>query len=321
MRAQVLHDTPDNPAPKNAISGYMQAHDGKQIRYAIFRSDATLAKGTVILLQGRNENIEKYYETIRELTAHGLWVATFDWRGQGGSERLLSNPLPGYVRRFSDYVRDLEQFIETIVLPDGRLPFFMIGHSMGGLIALHAAPRLANRIEKLVVSAPFVALSHSHIGASTIRVLSTVMTLIGLGGVSTSGNRKINQTFEDNALTHDRNRFLRNKAVYDAVPEMTLGGPSFRWLLECLKAMKQVHRPEHLANIRIPTLMLAAGGDSIVPIDEIEDLATHFRAGELVTIDRARHELFQEADRYRNQVMAAVKAFVPGGDEPASTDE
>ncbi len=320
MRAQVLHDTPDNPAPKNAISGYMQAHDGRRIRYAIFRSDATLAKGTVVLLQGRNENIEKYYETARDLTAHGLWVATFDWRGQGGSERLLSNPLPGYVRRFSDYVRDLEQFIETIVLPDARLPFFMIGHSMGSLIALYDAPRLANRIERLVVSAPFVALSHSHFGASTIRGLSTVMTLIGLGGLSTSGNKKINQSFDGNVLTHDRNRFLRNKAVYDTVPEMALGGPSFRWLIECLKAMKQVHRPDHLAKIRIPTLMLAAGGDSIVPIEEIEDLATHFRAGELITIDRARHELFQEADRYRNQVMAAVKAFIPGGEETPSTD-
>ena len=59
-----------------------------------------------------------------ELTASGLWVATFDWRGQGGSQRLLKNPMPGYVRRFSDYEKDLEQFLEEIVLPDARLPFF-----------------------------------------------------------------------------------------------------------------------------------------------------------------------------------------------------
>ena len=34
----------------------------------------------------------------------------------------------------------------------------------------------------------------------------------------------------------------------------------------------------------------------------------------LIEIDGARHELFQEADRYRAQAMAAIDAFIPGSD-------
>ena len=135
MKADILHSTPDNPAPENALAGYFETRDKKKVRYAIFKAAVTRTKGTIVLLQGRNETIEKYYETVRELTAVGLWVATFDWRGQGGSQRLLKNPMPGYVRRFSDYERDLEQFLEEIVLPDARLPFFVVGHSTGALIA------------------------------------------------------------------------------------------------------------------------------------------------------------------------------------------
>lgn len=312
MRVNVLHNTPDNPAPENAITGFFDTHDKKKLRYAIFRADVTRAKGTVILLQGRNETIEKYYETIRDLTATGLWVATFDWRGQGGSERLQRNPLPGYVRRFSDYERDLEQFLEEIVLPDARLPFFIVAHSTGGLIALSAAPRMANRIERMALTSPFIGLKDDRFDQAGLGMIARVACLMGLGGVAPSGSRRSNQDFSNNALTSDAERFRRNRAIYDVCPEFTLGGPSFRWISESLKTIASVHRSSHLASIKIPTLLLGAGNDSIVPHHMLEDLASRFRASELVTINYAKHELFQEADIYREQTMAAIKAFIPG---------
>ena len=313
MSAEKLYDTPDNPTPENAFCGHFRTYDGKRVRYAIFRSEATRAGGTVVLLQGRNETIEKYYETIRELTESGLWVATFDWRGQGGSERLLRNPMPGYVRRFSDYERDLEQFLEQIVLPDARLPFYILGHSTGALVALSAAPRLANRIERIAATSPFIGLSNRHVSEATVRRATGLACLIGLGAFGPSTNKRSNLTFADNDLTSDPERFARNLAIYDTCPQYILGGPTFRWMGESLKTIARVSRSSHLASIRIPTLLVGAGDDHIVPHPVLEDLASRFRASDLITIDYARHELLQEADLYRNQVMAAVKAFIPGG--------
>ena len=89
----VLYSTPDNPVPERHIVGYFSARDGIRLRYAIFKCADPVAKGTIVLLHGRNEFIEKYFETIRHFTDLGFWVATFDWRGQGGSDRLLKNPL------------------------------------------------------------------------------------------------------------------------------------------------------------------------------------------------------------------------------------
>ncbi|MEX3010327.1 alpha/beta fold hydrolase [Hoeflea sp. TYP-13] len=308
----IIHDTPDNPAPENATAGYFETRDNKKLRYAIFRSSVTRASGTVVLLQGRNETIEKYYETIRDLTDAGLWVATFDWRGQGGSERLLKNSIAGHVQRFSDYEDDLEYFLENIVLPDARLPFFIIGHSTGSLIALSAAPRLANRVEKMALSAPFVGMQDGRFGEPMLRFMVGAASMFGFGRKSPTGNKRSNLVFEGNSLTSDRQRFARNRAIYDTCPDFILGGPTFRWLSECFRAMKRVHRPAHLASIRIPTLLLGAGADTIVPIETVEELASHFRASELITIDHAQHELFQEADIFREQVMAAIKAFMPG---------
>lgn len=308
----VIHETPHNPIPDNAMTGYFETRDKKRLRYAIFRSDITRATGTVVLLQGRNETIEKYYETISELTAAGLWVATFDWRGQGGSQRLLKRSRAGHIRRFSDYENDLENFLENIVLPDARLPFFVVAHSMGALVALSAAPRLANRVERMIVTGPFVGFEGGKWAKRFLQFMVRVLCLLGLGRLSPSGRKQSNPAFEHNDLTSDRQRFERNRAIYEVCPQFTLGGPTFRWLSECFRAIKRVHTPDHLASIRIPTLVIAAGADTIVPIKEVERLASRFRACELITIDHAKHELLQEDDLYRGQVMAAAKAFIPG---------
>lgn len=316
-RDGVLHSSTYNPVPGNFFAGFFEGVGARQLRYAVFRSDVSLAKGTVVLLHGRNEFIEKYYETINELTAQGLWVATFDYRGQGGSERLVpKHPRRGHVGRFDHYVQDLELFLERVVLPDTRLPFYMLAHSTGGLIALKAAPRLANRIDRMVLTAPFVGLGPQKLSIDNIKRLTTLMRWTGFGARCLTAE-EAERPFEGNALTTDPKRFARNQALMRAYPELTVGPPTARWLHEALKTIEEVRNPRHLASITVPTVLLAPGNDPIVPYIYQESLAQYFRAAQLVPVPGARHEILQEADRYRNQAMAAFKAFIPGG-EPES---
>ncbi|WEZ82542.1 alpha/beta hydrolase [Rhizobium sp. 32-5/1] len=318
----ILYSSTDNPLPGHGpgqkqgstTAGFFTGVGGKQIRYAIFRSDAQVARGTVVLLQGRNESIEKYYETISEFLARGLWVATFDWRGQGGSDRLLKQSRRGHVRRFADYEADLSTFLEQIVLPDTRLPFFMVAHSMGALIALSHAPLMANRIDRLVVCAPFVALGAQPLGQGLIGFLAATVSFVGLGFLPLKRDRG-SLPFEKNLLTSDARRFARNAALTAAQPQLALGPPTARWLHETFKAIRRVTRREHLTTIRVPTIVLAPTQDRLVPHLAVENLARNFRAGHMIPIDGGRHELLQEADHYRAQAIAAIEAFIPGSDD------
>lgn len=316
----ILHATPDNPIPDNHVAGFFDGVGGRKIRYAIFKTKQPVARGTVVLLQGRNESIEKYFETIADLTAAGLWVATFDWRGQAGSERLLPHPGRGYVDHFSDYERDLSTFLEQIVLPDTRLPFSIVAHSMGALVALSLAPMLASRIDRLVVLAPFVGLGGQALGERSIAAVATLMRCIGLGTLPAHPD-KGNRPFENNVLTADRRRYQRNIALTDAHPELRLGPPTARWLSEAFRAMRRIIRREHLTRITLPTIILAPTADRLVPHIAVEWLARNFRAAQMIPIDGARHELLHEADRYRAQAMAAILAFVipEEGDERETT--
>ena len=95
-----------------------------QLRYARWRPTARRSQGTVCLFQGRARAIEKYFETIGDLRRRGFAVATFDWRGQGGSERRLRNPRKGHVDSFAEYDRDLDAFMQQVALPDCPPPHY-----------------------------------------------------------------------------------------------------------------------------------------------------------------------------------------------------
>jgi lysophospholipase len=315
----LLFDSPDNPLPDNADAGTFTTRDGKRIRYALFGATGRPLRGTIILLQGRNECIEKYFETIGDLQSAGFGVATFDWRGQGGSQRLLGNPRRGHVGRFAHYAADVEQFYQEIVLPDCRLPLFVLAHSTGSLVALLAAPALVNQVQRMVLCAPLFTISGLPFSMRSVRRLTGFFKLVGGGGMRLGGRGHDKPpAFEGNVLTSDRNRFRRNAAIYELHPELALGSPSIGWVNAACQAAATVTDGEFLAGIHIPVLFVAAGADRVVSTRAIEDCAQRMRSASLLTIDGARHEILQEADVYREQMLAATKTFMLG-EVPAAT--
>src|SRR5664279_1192035 len=117
-----------NPIPDGATVGTVVAADGVRIRFARWRATQRRGQGTVLVLQGRGEAIEKYFEVIGDLRKRGFAVATFDWRGQGGSERHLRNAMKAHVDSFAEYDRDLEAFTQHVLLPDCPPPYFALAH-------------------------------------------------------------------------------------------------------------------------------------------------------------------------------------------------
>jgi lysophospholipase len=310
----LFNDTPGNPAPESAIAGHFTARDGVKLRYACFAATARPFNGTVIILPGRNECIEKYFETIRDLNARGLGAAIFDWRGQGGSDRMLRDPQRGYVDSFADYVRDLEQFFDEIVLPDCRAPFYVLGHSTGSVVALLAAPALTNRVRRMVLVAPLISLTGFPISMQSIHRLATTLYALGLGSMYMVGGPRPRETkpFATNVLTTDHARYARNALLYETHPKLALGGPTVAWVRAACIASEAIQKEAFIARLQVPMLFIAAGGDAVVSTPAIERYARRVKAASVLTIDGARHELMQEADFYREQFLAAFDAFVPG---------
>src|ERR1700741_4655384 len=96
-----LVSIPANPVPENVVTGMVKTPDGVALRFARWAPPPG-RKGTVCVFTGRTEFIEKYFDVVRDLRSRGFAVAILDWRGQGLSQRALSDPFKGHVIDFSE---------------------------------------------------------------------------------------------------------------------------------------------------------------------------------------------------------------------------
>ena len=308
-----LISIPANPVPDDAATAMLQTPDGVLIRYARWAPPPG-RKGTVCVIQGRAEFIEKYFEVVRDLRARGFAVATFDWRGQGLSERLLSDRNRGHVGNFSDYMTDLETFMKEVVLPDCPPPLFALGHSMGASVLIQAAAKGHRWFDRMVLTAPMLRLGVRRM-FGLAPGFARLLRMSGRGGGYVPGGGPTvmaTSPFLGNPVTSDPVRYARTAAVIEAEPALGLGTPTIAWADAAFRVMATMRPTTWPARIRQPILIVAAGQDQLVSTAAIETFAIHLRAGSHVIIPGAQHEILMEQDVYRNQFWAAFDAFVPG---------
>ncbi|MGU9981612.1 alpha/beta fold hydrolase [Phreatobacter sp. HK31-P] len=305
---------PDRPIPAGVRAGTITTPDRIAIRYARWEATGAPRRGTVVLCQGRAEFIEKYFEVVDELRARGFGVLAFDWRGQGGSGRLLSDLRKGHVRRFADFQIDLDTAMSVVGLPDCRPPFYALGHSMGGAVLIEAAHGGRTWFDRMVLSAPMVALAQVR-SPFLIRPLATALSLAGMSGSIVPGGSTAPvalKPFEGNPVTSDPVRYARAAAYAEADARLGLGAPTVGWLREALAVTRRFAHPLYTRPIRQPMLLVGAARDPLIDTPRVEEFARRLKTGSAVVIPGSRHEPLHERDEIRAQFWAAFDAFVPG---------
>ncbi len=303
-----------NPVPTGAITGQLVAADGIRLRTARWPATRGPRRGTVVIAPGRGEFIEKYFEVVAELRRRGFAVAVMDWRGQGGSDRLLDHPRKGHIGDFSEYDLDLRQFMKEIVLPDCPPPYTGLGHSMGGAILMRNAIRAGSWFDRIVVTAPMIAFSSDKMGypASLVRLYAEAAGL-GFARSFIPGGHEImpdQMRFEDNQLTSDRERWQRMTGVLEVAPDLAIGSPTVGWLRAALRAMAELQEPDCPKRVQVPLLVFAAGADKIVDSRAAEDFAVQLKVGGLVRLPGSQHEILHENDPLRMRFWAAFDAYM-----------
>lgn len=129
--------------------GTLAGGGGIQIYYQRWRPEGD-PRATVVLAHGVGEHSGRYEHVARFLTDGGYEVWAPDHRGHGrsGGQRV-------YVERFATYVADLET-LRLAAAHDGPDKQFLVGHSMGGAIALAHAIERPGSWAGLVLSNPAV---------------------------------------------------------------------------------------------------------------------------------------------------------------------
>jgi len=306
-----------NPVPPDGTVGKILTADGIALRYAYWAaSNSARPQGTVAIITGRAEFIEKYFETIADLRQRGFAIAIFDWRGQGLSQRLLPDRRRGHIGDFRLYHRDLEAFEQQVLAPFCPKPWYALAHSMGGTILLDKANESGVPFERQVLCAPMIALKSLPYPGGT-RFITGLLSRLGFGGSAVPfryARAATTRPFGKNVLTSDPERFARFLEVIASAPELAIGIPSFGWVHAALSLMHRVAKSDFGTGITTPSLIFAPTADQVVDARAAEHFTLRLKHGRCLPIEGCQHEILLERDCFRDQFWAAFDRFIAGPD-------
>jgi lysophospholipase len=293
--------------PEGGEARYVTARDGTRLRIAIWPGE----RGTVLVMPGRTEYIEKCDRVIARLVALGFAVACIDWRGQGLSDRKVDDNL-GYVRRYSEYQQDVAALLEAV--QGFPRPLHIIAHSMGGAIGLRALADGALHdadVEKAVFSAPLWGLNLPADKRIAGPFLSRFLEALGRGKKMALGGRSgeflVNSTAETNKLTSDPDRFAWMQSHLRSHKHLTLGPPTVSWAaatFDEINALMDVAMPS------TETLVFLGTDERIVSEGAIMTQVERLPNSTLVKVPGARHEIFQERLECLDPAWDRIVAFL-----------
>lgn len=310
--APQLFETPDNPAPNNAIFQTIVTADKVELRAMSAPPTTKHVRGTVVLLNGRADYVERYFETMGELQRRGFHVVAFDWRGQGASDRLIGDRLRGFVRRFSQFDEDLRSVMEKLVLPTCPAPYLALGHSTGGHILLRNVFG-KTWFTRAICTSPLLGFQYGAWPKSVAFFLATAGTALGFGRMYLPGYAHgpfLLRGFPNNPLTSDERRWDRDKRTLEMQSKLGVGGPTFAWFFAALASLDKLNREKRRAGPSCPVLLITAGRDRVVDTKATQDFANSVPGITQVMIRDSLHEILIERDSIRIEFWAAFDSYI-----------
>ena len=268
-------------------SGQLQGVKGLTLYWQAWLPEET-PKAVVVLAHGLAEHSGRYAHVAEHLVTHGYAVYALDHRGHGRSHGRRAQ-----VDRMDYVVDDMHRFAAQVRLDQPGKALFLLGHSMGGGIALAYALKYQDELSGLVLSSPAVLFEGvSPLQARAVTILSALapgMPLLVLDGTAVSRDPEVVRAYDGDPLNY------RGKIPVRTVAELT-------------RSAEQLQ--EKLGALRLPVLLLHGTEDRLV--DAKASRLVHDRASSpdktLRLYEGLYHEVFNEPERDR--VLADLSGWL-----------
>ncbi|WP_066799037.1 alpha/beta fold hydrolase [Sphingomonas soli] len=295
--------------PDGARIHFWDAPAGGQLRAFAWPAATATPRGSILFQGGRGDIFEKYLETMAHWHAQGWTITSFDWRGQGGSGRLTPAGNCGHIEDFADYIADFRAFYaEWHASTPG--PHVVMGHSMGGHLVLRGLVEGAAVPDAAVLIAPMLGFKNSLPFAERFARI--------MGGIGDSARpawktneKPYTRDSRYSLLTHDQDRYDDEIWWHNEKPEIVTGPPSWRWLIEAFRSMRELRGDPRLRKMPVPVLMLVAKADGLVDGKAALKIGAKLRDARIVAFgEESAHEILREADAVRNRAIGEIDLFL-----------
>jgi len=256
----------------------------KKIYYQAYLPKGDI-RGSIIIVHGLGEHSGRYDNVVDYLVPKGFAIYGFDLLGHGKSDGKRE-----FVEKYEDFTETLTNYKNKVKSWQPGKSLFLLGHSMGGLIATEYLIDHSHDFEGAIISAPLITVS-DNINKFTIisgKILSAIAPTFGITAL------------DPKAISRDPkvvNEYINDPLVYQ-------GKTTARLSVELLKAIMRVNA--EVSRIAVPFIVLQGSDDRLVNPQGAKML--HERAGSqdksIRIYDGLYHEVFNEPER--DQVLADV---------------
>jgi alpha-beta hydrolase superfamily lysophospholipase len=260
----------------NYIEETVTTTDG--LRLYMRRHELPNAQSEILIVHGFGEHSGRYIELTNYLVNNNYSVTAYDHRGHG-----LSDGLPGHVESFGEYDEDLAKMVSSIKARTTVKPVFVIGHSMGGLIALRYAAHKGAEIAGTVVSAPLIDVA--------IPVPAHKL-MIARVGARMAPRMRLDNEINPSYLSRDPE--VGRAYASDPLVNRKV---SAKWFAEAKQAMQEV--AEWAPQIKVPVLVMHGTDDRLASVDATQRIFERIGSEdkELDIFSGYYHELFNEPEK------------------------
>lgn len=251
---------------------------GAGARLAVTHWPVEHPRGVVLLAHGLFEHAGRYGHVADRLNAAGLAVVALDHWGHGRSDGT-----PGFVPAFSVFLDGMDALLAHVRAEYPHHPLLLLGHSMGGLIAVHHLLQRQQVYAAAAVSGPAIlpAAPPSRVMIWISRILSRLFPRLGV-------------------LALDSNGVSRDPAVvaaYQADPRVYGGKIGARLAEAMFDAMAAVQA--NAGHITLPLLVQHGEADALASPAGGRYLHDHAGSADkqLILYPGLYHEIFNEPEQ------------------------
>lgn len=255
---------------------------------------------TLVFVHGLSSSLDAWKKNIQELRNNYRCIAV-DLPGYGKSSRSKNN------YSLKEYSKILQEFIQK----KGLKNVILVGHSMGGQIAMHTVLEYPKHFEKLVLIAPAGIETFTGQEAGIMKTSYTPAMVVNTTNEQILANYKLNFfQFPEDAGDMVEARIKMKEAVdFPDYAEVVVNN---------IHAMLDEPVIERVKEIEIPVLMIFGKNDMLIPnkylhpMESVENLVElseeKFNDLEVTIIDEAGHFVnFEKAEEVNSEIRDFLK--------------
>lgn len=268
--------------------GSVRSAEGESLYWQSWSPENT-PKAVLLLAHGLAEHSGRYAHFADFFLARGYAVFALDHKGHGKSDGARC-----HIRRFADFTSGLELLFDKVRAECPGIPIFLVGHSMGGLIAVHFLLAHQSALAGCVLSGAAVrpAVELSRIQRFLMRFFSRFMPGIRLLQLDAA------------AISRDPEVVER----YRTDPLVFTGNVTARLAEQLFSAMTGLET--WLATIKLPMLILHGARDGLTSPEGSRMLHEHIGSTDkkLIIYEGLFHEVYNEPEQ--EAVMTDVAGWL-----------